>query len=510
MNVILLSLIVFFNQIYAQAGYIHEKILSERDDSLLKKYPQIEVGSNPNAVVVNEDTYTIYVANGGDDTVSVIDGRNNTKIDDIPIGEPFAIGVNEETNKIYVDNNDTVSVINGTSNEIMDDIPVGEPFAIGVNEETNTIYFLNHFNDTVSVIDGTSNEIMDEIQVGKGPTDIGVNEETNKIYVAHHDNDTVSVINGRTDTKIDDIPVGKGPSGIDVNIYTNTIYVANYGVGDGSVIGGVSLIDGVSNKVLSKNIFNTEPSYGGHIECDKGKTIAPIKQEFYIYAFTECMAKPNQGFEFVSWQENLVDNSTLMLQVSPSPSILDSILDVFHLKPDKPEATLNITSFGSFTANFKELPPPIPGEYVATLFAVVISAFIGSWLTPAVIEWRKSKNQGKKLQYYHNNIKDLHKDGRIDQNDISQLDQLRNDITDDYTRGKINKDQYEKLEEEVSIKYREVFKNEIGFLDNLSKSDRENEVTKLRNSLEDAYATGKINELQYNLLEKLLGNEKSN
>jgi hypothetical protein len=31
----------------------------------------------------------------------------------------------------------------------------------------------------------------------------------------------------------------------------------------------------------------------------------------------------------------------------------------FH---DPPESKLNITSFGSSTANFKELPPPIPPE----------------------------------------------------------------------------------------------------------------------------------------------------
>ena len=51
---------------------------------------------------------------------------------------------------------------------------------------------------------------------------------------------------------------------------------------------------------------------------------------------------------------------------------------------------------------------------------------------------------------------------------------LRNNITDDYTRGKINKDQYEKLEEEISIRYREVFMNEIGFLENVSNTDRKN------------------------------------
>jgi hypothetical protein len=50
--------------------------------------------------------------------------------------------------------------------------------------------------------------------------------------------------------------------------------------------------------------------------------------------------------------------------------------------------------FGSFTANFKALPPPIPGEYVATLLGVVATAFVGSWLTPSLIVWRKAKKTG--------------------------------------------------------------------------------------------------------------------
>jgi len=71
---------------------------------------------------------------------------------------------------------------------------------------------------------------------------------------------------------------------------------------------------------------------------------------------------PNQGYEFVSWQEKLVGKSTQLLQVSAPSSFLDSILVVFHLKPDQQKPTPNITKFDSFTANFKEFPSPIPGE----------------------------------------------------------------------------------------------------------------------------------------------------
>jgi hypothetical protein len=115
------------------------------------------------------------------------------------------------------------------------------------------------------------------------------------------------------------------------------------------------------------------------------------------------------------------------------------------MNPDKPEAKLNVTKFGSFTANFKALPPPIPQEYVATLFTVVATAFIGSWLTPTVIAWRKARREGSKLGHYHDEVKRLYNDAKLDGIDINELDNLRDNIIDDYTRGNINKESYDKL-----------------------------------------------------------------
>lgn len=86
------------------------------------------------------------------------------------------------------------------------------------------------------------------------------------------------------------------------------------------------------------------------------------------------------GFEFFSWQGNIFGDSTQMLQVSSPPAFLDSILDFLHLKPDIPEATLNMTKFTSFATNFNELPQPIPSEYIAILFAVCCCHFGFHWL----------------------------------------------------------------------------------------------------------------------------------
>ncbi|MGI8832884.1 MAG: hypothetical protein ACR2IS_09645 [Nitrososphaeraceae archaeon] len=41
---------------------------------------------------------------------------------------------------------------------------------------------------------------------------------------------------------------------------------------------------------------------------------------------------------------------------------------------------MNLDHHGSFTANFREVPPPVPAEYCASLFTVVITALVGSLL----------------------------------------------------------------------------------------------------------------------------------
>jgi uncharacterized membrane protein len=172
------------------------------------------------------------------------------------------------------------------------------------------------------------------------------------------------------------------------------------------------------------------------------------------------------------------------------------------MKPDKPESKLNITKFGSFTANFKALPPPIPPEYVATLFTVVASAFVGSWLTPAVIGWRKTKKEGRKVQIHHLIIKSLYDDGKVDEKDITRLDKLKDDIMDDYANGNISEQHYNNLNNKISVLYEEIYKKKIDLLNG-------KDLNKVKDEINDSYAKGKISEQHYKLLNEKLSDNKS-
>ena len=220
----------------------------------------VGTGSQPFAVGVNPATNKIYVVNNGPNTVTVIDGATNVT-QTVTVGRtPVAIAVNTVTNKAYVacSGDGTVWVITvddqGTfrGSRISVDL---NPEAIIVNPVTNKIYVATangtlfstfNSNGDVVVIDGTTDTVKTTFQVGKNPFAIALNPVTNKIYLVNDGNGsnaTVSVIDGSSDTVTGSIGVGNSPNGLAVNPVTNKIYVTNGN--------NLSVISGASNTVVT-------------------------------------------------------------------------------------------------------------------------------------------------------------------------------------------------------------------------------------------------------------------
>jgi YVTN family beta-propeller protein len=115
----------------------------------------IPVGSAPFGVAADPITHTVYVANGGYSTVSVIDTATNTVTDTITLGtDPTEVVADPAAGKIYVAGTDgTVSVIDTATNTVTDTITVGaSPDGVAVNPMTYTAYVANFADNTVSVI----------------------------------------------------------------------------------------------------------------------------------------------------------------------------------------------------------------------------------------------------------------------------------------------------------------------------------------------------------------------
>jgi YVTN family beta-propeller protein len=312
--------------------------------------------------------------------------------------------------------------------------------------------------------------------------------------VVNTDSNNLSIINGTTNSVIKTISVGPKPTSIVIDSNKSAIYVAN------ADSNSVSVVDTINNVVVGKFFFKIHPSNSGYIDC--GNKIAPTEKIFYITSGTLCTAVPNKGFEFLSWDENIGNNSTQTVTVSKSATSIESILDLIDMRSKEPEAALNITRFGSFTANFKQLPPAFPPEYWIPLYGIVASSIVG-WSIPSVIGWARSKIKVRRLNHYHQKIKSLFYDGVLDNRDISLLDNLVIDITDAYSKGKIYEIQHNSLKNEITILYDRILRNSIDVLTNSADViSSKKDLQKLKINVEKALSEQKITQTQFELLIK--------
>src|SRR2546426_1284992 len=156
----------------------------------------ITVDWYPNSIAVNPNTNLIYAVSGWDDAVSVISGTAiaapNIGVGNLPAG----VAINPNTNRIYVTNarqpqGNSVTVIDGTVNlattinGVLNPIAVGpSPTGIGVDPNTNMIYVANN-DGTISMINALTNVNLGNFQLGGGSAhSVAVNSDTDTVYVS--------------------------------------------------------------------------------------------------------------------------------------------------------------------------------------------------------------------------------------------------------------------------------------------------------------------------------------
>jgi len=219
----------------------------------------LAVGREPVGLAINSTTNRIYVASLGTNTVTVIDGSNDTIITTIPVGNgPQNVAVDEGRNLIYVTNfnSNSVSVIDGATNTVTGTIPVGTlPFGVAVNHSSGgyNVFVSNSGDNTVSVIDGMTEQVVATIPVGLGPLGVAADPNTGETFVANEFGPSVTVINNSDLTIPATIPVGTRPYYLAVEIIGGHVYVTNSGSGT------VSVIDESTNAVTQAVQVGAQP-----------------------------------------------------------------------------------------------------------------------------------------------------------------------------------------------------------------------------------------------------------
>lgn len=153
---------------------------------------------------------------------------------------------------------------------------------------------------------------------------------------------------------------------------------------------------------------------------------------------------------------NLDNNSTRTLNTTnPNDSQLRSFLHLFRINQDDPAAAFNATKFGTFTANLKPLPSPIPPEYLLAIFGLTVSLIIPS-LFRWINGWRQRRNADKCIKKIDPENSEIHDQQGDAEKEIrySNKDEAEKEIRGLYIKGKISESNLKMLNDMIDTKFK--------------------------------------------------------
>lgn len=187
--------------------------------------------------------FNTYATNFADNTVSVINDKNEIIATISVQSDPFGVTVSPDGKFIYVSNlaSSTISVISAASNQVTTTIDLetgSQPSKSACTSDGNYLYVVDEHLKTVSVINTSTYDIANTIALtqNSAPFDIAILSNNSYAYVTDTDNSLVSLINIASQTLGIFIPVGDFPTYEALTPDENYLYVANNGAATISVI----------------------------------------------------------------------------------------------------------------------------------------------------------------------------------------------------------------------------------------------------------------------------------
>jgi YVTN family beta-propeller protein len=193
----------------------------------------------------------IYVSNQLDNTISVIDGATHKVVATVRVGaSPAQLAVSPDRRSVYVANtgSDTVSVINSDRNTVAGTIALpraSRPMGVALSPSGRYLYTADGGANRVSVLDTRSRRVVTSVRVGTQPLGIAVAPDGKTVYSANSGSGDVSVIDARTNRILRAIPTGRFPSAVAVTRDGESVYVTNE-------LSGVTVINAGSGTIEAR------------------------------------------------------------------------------------------------------------------------------------------------------------------------------------------------------------------------------------------------------------------
>lgn len=184
-------------------------------DSISRVFETGQEGTH--MAVLSRDENTLYAANLGSGTTTVIDLKAGEVVKTLPTGEGTeGIDVSPDGKEVWVTaRSGSVAIIDAENNEIIDSLPAdGLPIRVKFTPDGKHALVSCMQGGNVIVFDVSNRKPVREIETGAGPVGVVIHPDGTYAYVANTEGDNVAVIDINTLEVTHNIPAGDTPDGM--------------------------------------------------------------------------------------------------------------------------------------------------------------------------------------------------------------------------------------------------------------------------------------------------------
>jgi YVTN family beta-propeller protein len=191
----------------------------------------IEVGKKPHGIAIQSDINRAFVANSGEDTVTIIDTQTNrvlNKINTRLAAQPEDIAVSSDGRIVIVTYFATnqVSIREAATLRELGNINVDKgPMKVAIEPRGRKAFVSNYYSNTVTVVDLSLLKVIGTIPVESKPVGLAFNSRGDRLYVTNSGASNISVIDPAGQNVIGKINIGTGGYGIFADSFGDRIFV---------------------------------------------------------------------------------------------------------------------------------------------------------------------------------------------------------------------------------------------------------------------------------------------
>lgn len=227
-------------------------------DERFRHRGDVEVGLDPEGVVVDPRTGLAYVACSRSDSVAVVDLQAMVRVAVIPVGrEPIDIVVDPVTRRAFTADarSDQLSVIDLDEHRVVGTVAVGSyPAGLAIDPDGRRLYCGDTMGSTVSVVDVDALLRLHTVPAELGAGAVAVDPGRERAYCVNFVGSSMTVIDsavagGGPQAVVRRVPLGEGACAVAVNPALPEVYavnslastVARVGAESGDVLGELAV-----------------------------------------------------------------------------------------------------------------------------------------------------------------------------------------------------------------------------------------------------------------------------